>query len=181
MLTFVSIFFFFLFNPILFRAYKSFLIQSRVYEFSTFSLFSDNNFSFSILYLVQNFWFFSFLIRYYLRYTNRFSFDQNFIFKFSSLFFSSFSDKISFNPYEILHYNSFKTFISIFFSFLPVILLLLEVKSFFIQSIIIYHPPLILCIKSLQIRNYTRSILFSCLFLLVILSSISIVSIYFRE
>lgn len=182
--TFVSIFFFFfffLFNPILFRAYKSFLIQSRVYEFSTFPLFSENNFSFSILYFIQNCWFFSFLIRYYFRYINRFSFDQNFIFKFSSLFFSSFSDKFFFNPYEILYYNSFRTFISILFFFFLRYFVITRSKIVFHSAINNLSSFSYFMMKSLQIPNYAHSIFFSCLFLLVIPSSISIVSIYFRE
>lgn len=183
--TFVSIFFFFfffLFNPILFRAYKSFLIQSRVYEFSTYSLFSENNFSFSILYFIQNFWFLSFLIRYYFGYINRFSFDQNFIFKFSSLFLSSFSDKFFFNPYEILYYNSFRTFISIlFFFFFSVISLLLEVKSFFIQSSIIYHLSLILW-WNLYKFEITHTLSFSRVYFFWLFFRRSrFVSIYFRE
>lgn len=148
--------FHFLFNPILFRAYKSFLIQSRVYEFSfLYFLITIFHFPFYTSFRTfGSFFFFSFNSILPQVYTNRSSFDQNFIFKFSSLFFSSFSDKIFFNPYEILYYNSFKTFISIlFFSFPPSFCYCITRSKIVLSFNNLYNLSLILCIKSLQITH----------------------------
>lgn len=150
--------FHFLFNPILFRAYKSFLIQSRVYEFSfLYFLITIFHFPFYTSFRTfGSFFFFFLLIRYYLRYIQIVPRSIKILFLnfplFSSLRFLIKSFLIRMKYYTIIHLKHLFPFSS-FLSLRHFVIVLLEVKSFFHSVNNLYNLSLILCIKSLQITH----------------------------
>lgn len=151
--------FHFLFNPILFRAYKSFLIQSRVYEFSfLYFLITIFHFPFYTSFRTFDsfFFFFFLLIRYYLRYIQIVPRSIKILFLnfplFSSLRFLIKSFLIRMKYYTIIHLKHLFPFSS-FLSLRHFVIILLEVKSFFHSVNNLYNLSLILCIKSLQITH----------------------------